>query len=175
MNDSCSLKNNWWISQPSIPGVHFFRGWSLFSCPHLDSTLQGICLTFKAPALSPHPQVVTTNKSNEFTVIYYNARSLILNLDSLKSNCFLYEPDICCVVEIWLDDSKRGNVHWRLPPYSPRGMVGCLYLSAVLLLFFLKVRIYMNFYQFVLILYYPNLDFTFVQAPFISHFICYII
>ena len=46
-----------------------------------------------------------SRKSNKFIVLYYNARSLLHNLDDLKSNIPLYKPDILCIVETWLDNS----------------------------------------------------------------------
>ena len=36
---------------------------------------------------------------DNFTFLYYNARSII---EELKANCLLYKPDIVCVVETWL-------------------------------------------------------------------------
>ena len=41
----------------------------------------------------------------KLNILYYNARSLVINLDSLKANtCTLYKPDIICIVETWLGD-----------------------------------------------------------------------
>ena len=41
------------------------------------------------------------NKDN-FTVLYYNARSLLPKLDSLKAEVAISKPTVICIVESWL-------------------------------------------------------------------------
>ena len=45
--------------------------------------------------------------------IKYNAiESLICNIDNLRANCLLHDPDIVCIVESWLDsDIENSELH----------------------------------------------------------------
>ena len=44
-----------------------------------------------------------------FSVLYYNARSLLPKPEELKANCLTHKPDIICVVETWLDETITDN------------------------------------------------------------------
>ena len=59
-----------------------------------------------------------TSWSSLFTILYYNARSLIPKLDELSLLASVHNPDIICIVETWLE----GNVddtEISIPGYHP--------------------------------------------------------
>ena len=41
---------------------------------------------------------------NNFSVLYFNARSLLPKIDELRLVCAVTRPDVVCVVESWLND-----------------------------------------------------------------------
>ena len=54
------------------------------------------------------PSVHTTNISN-FSVLYFNARSLLPKLDYLRVICNMNKPDCVCIVESWLNSDIQDN------------------------------------------------------------------
>ena len=40
----------------------------------------------------------------QLTVLYYNARSILPNLDELRAGVLFQKPDIICIVETWLSE-----------------------------------------------------------------------
>ena len=57
------------------------------------------------------------NSFSTFSVLYYNARSLLPKLDNLAAVCVTCNPDIVCIVESWLSDDIQDN-EMSLPNYS---------------------------------------------------------
>ena len=43
------------------------------------------------------------SKWSNFSILYFNSRSLLPKLDELRLLCNLHHPDCICVVETWLD------------------------------------------------------------------------
>ena len=48
-------------------------------------------------------------KLGVFSVLYFNARSLLPKLDELRAAILIHKPDIICIVETWLDESISDN------------------------------------------------------------------
>ena len=46
----------------------------------------------------PHVQLLGT-----LSILYYNARSILPKMDNLAAYVLVYEPDVVCIVESWLD------------------------------------------------------------------------
>ena len=42
------------------------------------------------------------NVSEQLSILYFNARSILLKLDNLAAICDSLDPDIVCIVESWL-------------------------------------------------------------------------
>ena len=53
-----------------------------------------------------------SHNGHSLSILYYNARSLVCNIDNLRANCLLHDPDIVCIVESWLDsDIENSELH----------------------------------------------------------------
>ena len=59
--------------------------------------------------------------------IKYNAiESLICNIDNLRANCLLHDPDIVCIVESWLDsDIENSELHISGYQFVRHDRFGC--------------------------------------------------
>ena len=54
--------------------------------------------------------IVSNLCNNTLKVLYYNSsRSIVHEVDELRSNCLLYKPDIICITETWLDSIRGGS------------------------------------------------------------------
>ena len=51
----------------------------------------------------------SNRKSNQFSVLYFNARSLLPKLDFLRVSCVLHSPNCNCIVESWLNSDISNN------------------------------------------------------------------
>lgn len=53
-----------------------------------------------------------SHNGHSLSILYYNARSLVCNIDNLRANYLLHHPDIVCIVESWLDsDIENSELH----------------------------------------------------------------
>ena len=55
--------------------------------------------------------------SENLTILYFNARSILPKIDNLAAVCFALNPDIVCIVESWLGESIADK-EVSLPGYS---------------------------------------------------------
>ena len=47
--------------------------------------------------------------NSSFTILYFNARSLLPKLDFLKVLCAMHTPDCVCIVESWISNDIQNN------------------------------------------------------------------
>ena len=85
--------------------------------------------------------VNAVNSFSTFSVLYYNARSLLPKLDNLAAVCITCNPDIVCIVESWLSDDIQDN-EISLPNYS----VVRLVVMEVVLLCILRIHLHIVLY-----------------------------
>lgn len=59
---------------------------------------------FQNNVMMPTLTTYTCHKSkwSNFSVLYFNCRSLLPKIDELRSLCGLHHPDCVCAVETWL-------------------------------------------------------------------------
>jgi len=55
--------------------------------------------------------------TENLTILYFNARSILPKMDNLAAICFALNPDIVCIVESWFGGSIADN-EVSLPGYS---------------------------------------------------------
>ena len=56
-------------------------------------------------------------KDKAFSIVYYNARSLLPKFDELCTICATCKPDVVCLVESWLCDDISDN-EIKIPGYQ---------------------------------------------------------
>ena len=67
--------------------------------------------------VSSHPSLTTVNNSNNLSILYYNARSILPKHDELCLVVDVNNPDIICIVETWLS-SEILDSEVTLPGYQ---------------------------------------------------------
>ena len=67
--------------------------------------------------VSSHPSLTTVNNSNNLSILYYNARSILPKHDELRLIVEVNNPDIICIVETWLS-SEILDSEVALPGYQ---------------------------------------------------------
>ena len=66
-----------------------------------------LCILFKAPF--KHIRSNHSTSSKYFSILYFNCRSLLPEIDNLSLLCETYNPDFICVVETWLEPNILDN------------------------------------------------------------------
>ena len=61
------------------------------------------------PILVTSSSPTSLGRVSNLYVLYYNARSLLPKFDELRAACLVYNPDIICITETWLDESISNN------------------------------------------------------------------
>ena len=49
------------------------------------------------------------HRAGNLSNLYYNARRILPKLDALKTNCWIYNPVVICIVESWLNDEANDS------------------------------------------------------------------
>ena len=65
-------------------------------------------LHFEGVSLPNHcsltSQQTSTSSNSTFSIVYFNARSLLHKIDHLRLICMTSRPDIVCIVESWMEN-----------------------------------------------------------------------
>ena len=66
---------------------------------------------------SSEPNVPDSTVPSQLSILYFNARSILLKISELQAVCLASNPDIVCITETWLSP-EIGDLEVTIPDYS---------------------------------------------------------